>query len=177
MFFVQSPRHVQLFVTPWTAACQAFLSFSVSWNLLYYKSIESVLLSNQLIFCLPLPFPPSIFANIKVFSKELALHIRWPKHWSFSFSIILMGENMQNEGLCMYSFLEMWEPISRKKLGKWLWVRFYVPASGSHSWGQWRMSETALAQRTVSRPQARNPLQSSLGRSVACKLFPTVSLK
>ena len=82
---VQSLSCVRLFVTPWTAACQAFLSFSISQSLLKLMSIWSVLPSNHLILCRPFLLP-SIFPSIRVFSKELALHIRWPKHWSFSIS-------------------------------------------------------------------------------------------
>ena len=78
---------VRLFATPWTAARQAPLSFTVSWNLLRFVSIESVMPSNHLILCRPLLLP-SICPSIGVFSSEPALHIRWPKYWScFSFSI------------------------------------------------------------------------------------------
>ena len=72
---------------PWTAACQAPLSSTISWNLLKFMSIQSVMLSNGLILCHPLLLLPSIFPTIRVFSNQLALHIRWPKYWSFSFSI------------------------------------------------------------------------------------------
>ena len=82
----QSLSHVRLFVTLWIAARQATLSFAVSWSLLRFISVESVVLSNQLILCCPLLLLPSIFASIRVFSNESALHIRWPKYWSFSFS-------------------------------------------------------------------------------------------
>ena len=74
-------------MTLWTAACQASLSFTISWSLLKLVSIESVMPSNHLILCHPLLLLPSIFPSIRVFSSELALHIRWPKYWSFSFSI------------------------------------------------------------------------------------------
>ena len=77
---------VQLFATPWTAAHQAPLSFTVSGNLLTFMSIESVIPSNHLILCCPLLLP-SICPSIRVFSNELALLIRWPNYWSFSFSI------------------------------------------------------------------------------------------
>ena len=73
-------------VTPWTAAHQASLSFTISQSFLKLMSIESMMPSNQLIFCLPLLFLPSIFPSIRVFSNESALHIRWPKYWSFSIS-------------------------------------------------------------------------------------------
>ena len=72
---------------PWTAACQAFLSITNSHSLLRLTSIESVMPSNHLILCHPLLLPPSIFPSIRVFSNESVLHIRWPKYWSFSFSI------------------------------------------------------------------------------------------
>ena len=81
------------FVTPWTAAYQASLSITSSWNLLKLMSIESVMPSNHLILCRPLLLPPSVFPSIKVFSNELALHIRWPKYWSFSFSISPSNEH------------------------------------------------------------------------------------
>ena len=74
-------------MTPWTAACQAFLSFTISQSLLKLMSIESVIPSNHLIFCHPLLLLPSIFTSVKFFSNESALLIRWPKFWSFSFSI------------------------------------------------------------------------------------------
>ena len=83
---VQSLIRVQLFVTPWTAACQASLSFTISRSLLKLMSIESVMPSNHLILCHPLLLLPSIFPSIRVFSNESALHIRWPKYWSFSIS-------------------------------------------------------------------------------------------
>ena len=84
--FVHSLSHVWLFVTPWIAAHQAFLSFTISWSLLKLMSIESVMPSSHLILCHSLLLP-SIFPMIGVFSSELALHIRWPKYWNFSFSI------------------------------------------------------------------------------------------
>ena len=74
-------------LTPWTAACQASLSITNSWSLLKLMSIESVMLSNHLVLYHPLLLPPSIFPNIMVFSSESVLQIRWPKYWSFSFSI------------------------------------------------------------------------------------------
>ena len=84
---VQLLSRVQLFSTPWTAAHQASLSITNSRSLLKPMSIESVLPSNHLILCRPLLLPPSIFPSIRVFSNESVLHIRWPKYWSFSFSI------------------------------------------------------------------------------------------
>ena len=84
---VQSLSHVQLFVTPWIAAHQASLSFTISQSLLKLMSVESVMPSNHLILCCPLLLLPLIFPSIRVFSNESLLHIRWPKYWSFSFSI------------------------------------------------------------------------------------------
>ena len=76
---VLPPSCVRLFVTPWSAACQASLSFTISWSLLKLMFIESVMLSNHLVLCHPLLLMPSIFPSIRVFSNELALCIRWPK--------------------------------------------------------------------------------------------------
>ena len=84
---VQSLSRVRLFATPWTAARQASLSITNSRSLLQIMSIESVMPSNHLVFCRPLLLPPSIFPSIRVFSNESTLRMRWPKNWSFSFSI------------------------------------------------------------------------------------------
>ena len=84
---VQSLSHVQLFASPWTAARQASLSITNSQSLLKLMSIEPVMPSNHLILCRPLCLPPSIFPSISIFSNESVLCIRWPKYWSFSFSI------------------------------------------------------------------------------------------
>ena len=84
---VQSLSHVRLFMTPWTTAHQASLSFTISQSLLKLMSIESVMPSNHLILWYPLLLLLSIFPTIRVFSNESLLHIRWPKCWSFSFSI------------------------------------------------------------------------------------------
>ena len=78
---------VQIFPIPWTAACQASLSITNSWSLLKLMSIESVIPPNHLILCCPFLLLPSIFPGIRVFSSESVLCIRWPKYWSFSFSI------------------------------------------------------------------------------------------
>ena len=82
-YSVQSLSHVQLFATPWTAARQPFLSFTISLSFFKLMSTES----SHLILCLPLLLLPSIFPSTRVFSNESALRIRWPKYWSFSFSI------------------------------------------------------------------------------------------
>ena len=84
---VQLLSHVQLFVTPWTAACQASLSITNSRSLYKLMSIELMMPSNHLILCHPFLLLPSIFPSIRVFSDESVLHSRWTKYWSFSFSI------------------------------------------------------------------------------------------
>ena len=84
---VQSLSHVRHFETPWTAACQASLFITNSRSLLKLMSIEVVMPSNHLIFCRPPLLLPSVFPNIRVFSNESVLHIRWPKYWSFSYNI------------------------------------------------------------------------------------------
>ena len=100
---VQSLSHVRLFVTPWTAACQASLSFTNSRSLLKLMSFELVMPSNHLILCRPLLLLPSIFPSIRVFSNESVFHSRWPKYWSFSFSI-----SPSNEYLGLISFRKDW---------------------------------------------------------------------
>ena len=89
---VQSLSRVQLFVTPWIAACQASLSFTISWNLHKLVSTESVIPFNHFRLCHPFFFLPSLFSNIRVFSNKSALCIRWPKYWSFSFSLSPFNE-------------------------------------------------------------------------------------
>ena len=89
---VHSLSHVQVFVTSWTAACQASLSLTISQSLLKLMSIESVMPSNHLILCRPLLLLPSIFPSIRVFSSESALCMRWPKYQGFSFSMCTSSE-------------------------------------------------------------------------------------
>ena len=84
---LSSVQSLRLFVTPWTAAHQAFLSITNSWSLIKLMSIELVTPSNHLILCHPLLLLPSIFPSIRVFSSESVLRIRWPKYWSFTFSL------------------------------------------------------------------------------------------
>ena len=95
---VQSLKHVQLFATPWSAAHQASLSSTNSWSLLKLMSIESMMPSSHLILCCPL-LMPSIFPSIRVFSTQSVLHFRWPKYWSFSFSI---GPSNEYSGLISF---------------------------------------------------------------------------
>ena len=90
---IQLLSHVRLFVTPWTAERQASLSITNSQSLPKLMSIESMMPSNYLILCCPLLLLPSIFPSIRVFSNELALRIRWPKYWSFSFNISPTNEH------------------------------------------------------------------------------------
>ena len=94
LIFLQSMSFVVLllscfwfFETPWTAACQASLSFTITQRLLKLISIQSVMPSNDLILCRPLPLLPSIFPSIRVISNEPVLHIRWPNYWSFNISL------------------------------------------------------------------------------------------
>ena len=96
---VQSLSCVQFFATPWITPCQASLSFTIFQSLLKLISIESVMPSNHLILCRPLLLLPSIFPSIRVFSNESALHIRWPKYWSFSFNI---GPSNEYQGLISF---------------------------------------------------------------------------
>ena len=100
---VQSLSHVRLFVTPWTATHQDSLSITNSQSLLKLMSIKSVMPSNHLILCCPLLLLPSIFPSIRVFSNESVLCIRWPKYWSFSFTI-----SPSNEYSGMISFRIDW---------------------------------------------------------------------
>ena len=90
-------------MTPWTAACQASLSITNSWSLLKLMSIESVIPSNHLILCRPLLLLPSIFPSLRVSSSESVLRIRWPKYWSFNFSI-----SPSNEYSGLISFRMNW---------------------------------------------------------------------
>ena len=110
---VHSLSHVQLFATPWTAACQASLSITNSWSFLKLMFIESVMPSNHLILCRPLLLPPSIFPSIRVFSNESILCIRWPKYWSFSFS-----NSPSNEYSKLISFrIDLfWSPCSPSRV-------------------------------------------------------------
>ena len=96
---VQSLSHAQLFATPWTAARQVSLSFTISQSLLKLMSIESVMPSNRLILYCLLLLLPSIFPSIRMFPNESALCMRWPKDWSFTFSIIPAKEKTDQENI------------------------------------------------------------------------------
>ena len=102
-FFHQLASHVWFFATPWIVAHQASLSITNSWSLFKLMSIESVMPSNYLILCHPLLLLPSVIPSIRVFSNESVLHIRWPKYWSFSFSI-----SPSNEYSVLISFRMDW---------------------------------------------------------------------
>ena len=104
---VQSLSRAQIFATPWTEACQASLSINNSWSLLKLMSIKSVMPSNYLIFYCPL-LPTSIFPSIGIFSSESVLLIKWPKYWSFSFSI---SPSSEHPGLI--SFRMVWLDLSK----------------------------------------------------------------
>ena len=109
----QSLSHVQLFVTPRIAACQASLSITNSQSLPKLISIESVMPCNHLTLCHPLHLPRSILASIWVFSSESFLRIRWPKYWSFSFNI-----SSSNEHSVLISFRMNWIPLQSKGLSR-----------------------------------------------------------
>ena len=140
-FVVQLLSRVQLFVTPWTAAHQAPLSFTISQSLLKLVSIESMTPSNHLILYHPLLFLPSIFPSIRIFSNESALCIRWPKYWSFSFNI-----SPSNEYSGLISFRIHWfDPFAvqgtLKSLLQTIWKHQFFSAQPSlwfsfhiHTW-------------------------------------------
>ena len=111
---VQSLSHVRLFATPRVAACQASLSITNSWSLSKLMSIESVMPSNHVILCRPLLLSPSIFPSIRVFLNESALRIRWPKYWSFSFSI---SPSNEHSGLISWG-LTGWISLQSKGLSR-----------------------------------------------------------
>ena len=114
---VQLLSYVQLFATPWTAACQASLSITNSWSSPKPMFTESVMPSSHLILCRPLLLLPSIFPSIRVFSNESALHIIWPKYWRFSFSISPCNEY---SGLIERLMEKQWR---QKKKKRWIVVR------------------------------------------------------
>ena len=111
---IQSLSCVQFFATPWTAACQTSPSFTIFWNFQKLMSIESVIPSNHLLLCCPLLLPCSIFPSITVCSSESVLHIRWPKCWSFSFSI---SPSNEYSGLVSFS-LTGWISLQSKGLSR-----------------------------------------------------------
>ena len=146
---VQSLSHVQLSVTPWTASHQASLFFTISRSLLKLMSIESTMSSNHLILCYPLLLPSSIFPSIRVFSNESALRIRWPKYWSFSFSI-----SPSNEYSGLISF-------------RIDWFDFFVVQKTLKSLLQHHSSKASILQRSAFfRVQLSHPYMAT-GKTVA----------
>ena len=142
---VQSLSCVQLFATPWTVARQASLSITNSRSLLKLMSIELVMPSNDLILCYPRLLLPSIFPRIRVFSNESVLHIRWPKYWSFSFSI-----SPSNEYSGLYSYRIDWLDLLARRHSRgttgisafplgWPWEAQTSPRVARERWG-WRSS-------------------------------------
>ena len=124
---VQSLSRIRLFATPWTAARQTSLSITSFQSLLKLMSIASVMPSNHLILCHPLLLPPSVFPSIRVFSNESVLCIKWPKYWSFSFSI-----SPSNEYSGLISFrVDRLDLLARRK--GWCNEVFY------QRWGQGRI--------------------------------------
>ena len=115
---IQLLSDVRLFVTPWTAARQASLSFIIFWNLLKLMSIESVIWSNHLVHCHSLFLLPSIFPSIRVFSNESALCISWSKYWSFSFNI---SPSHEYSGLISFQF-SLVQSLSRARLFVTPWI-------------------------------------------------------
>ena len=127
---VQSLSHVWFFLTPWTASGQAPLSSVFSWSLLKLMSIESMMPTSHLILCRPLLLLPSIFPTIRVFSNDLALWIRWPKYWSFSFStspysgLVSFRIDWFDLKKCYHQELERETTLGRELFwwcGRWVW--------------------------------------------------------
>ena len=123
---VQSLSRVWLFATPWTTACQTSLSITNSQSLLKLISIESMMPSNHLLLCHSLLLLPSIFLSIRVSSNELALHIKWPKYWSFSFSISPFND---------YSGLYI-KPVHSERDQPWMWA-WALPLVSCVMVGKW----------------------------------------
>ena len=146
---VQSLGRVSLFGVPRTTACQVFLSFTIAWSLLQLMSIESVMLSNHLTLCYPLLLLPSIFPSLRVFSNESALHIRWPKYWSFNIS-------PSNE----YSEL-IWSRISWDFPGKNIAVGCFTSFSRGSFWprNSWPLSP-ALPMNSLPMIHQGNPIST-----------------
>ena len=142
---VQWLSHVQLFATPWTAACQASLSITNLQSLPRLMSIESVMPSNHLILRCPLLLPPSIFPSIRVFSNESFLHIKWSKYWSFSFNISHSNEHsglisLRMDGLDLLAVQETLKILLQHHSSKASTLRcsalFIVQHDSLHEWVQ-----------------------------------------
>ena len=137
---------VWIFATPWTAALQATLSITNSQSLLKLMSNGSVIPSNHLTLCHPLLLPPSIFPSIRVFSNESTLHIRWPKYWSFSFS---MSPSNEYSGLISFR-------ISNSHV--WMWELDYKESWVPKNWCFW----TVVLEKTLEKPSNQGTLKSLL---------------
>ena len=156
MLVVQSLSCVRLFETPWTAACQASLSFTFSQSLLKLLSIESMMSSNHLILCRPLLLLPSAFSSIRVFSSESALHIRCPKYWNFSFSICPFSEYSE-----LISFRIDW---------------FHLAAQGTlKSLLQRHISKPSILQHTAFFIVQHSHLYMTTGKTIALTIWTFVS--
>ena len=141
---VQLLSCVWLFATPWTAACWASLSFTMSRSLLKLMFIELMMPSNHLILCRPLLLPPSIFPSIRVFFNERVLHIRWQKYWSFSFSISPSNEysRLISFRIDWFDLLAVQGTLKSLLLDKWVQKHQFFSAQSSlwsnshiHTWG------------------------------------------
>ena len=121
---IQLLSHVRLFATPWTAACQASLSFTVSQSLLKLMSIDLVMPSNHVILCHHLLLLPSVFPSIRVFSIELAIHIRWPKYWSYAKLYII------------HSLLQFLKALHLIFLWLWFLALFLLTPLSSGDWSK-----------------------------------------
>ena len=128
LFIVQSLGHGQLFASPGTGAHQASLSFTIFQSLLKLMSIESVMPSNHLILCRLPVLLPSVFPSIRVFSNESALHIRWPKYWSFSFSISPSSEYSELVSFKIDSFDLLADQGNESQIAL-PWGSHFLPAS------------------------------------------------
>ena len=142
LIVAQSQSHVWLFATPWTAACQVSLPFTISQSLLKLMSIELMMPSNCLILCRPLLRLPSIFPSFRIFSNELAHCIRWPKYWSFSFSI-----SPSNEYSTLTSFRMDWFDIlavqgTLKSLLHHYNLKAWILQRQPSLWSNWRLYMT-----------------------------------
>ena len=169
---VQLLSHVQFLVIPWTAAYQASLSITSSWSSPKLMSIESVMPSSHLILCRPLLLLPSIFPSIRVFSNESALHIRWPKYWSFSFNIILFNEH---SGLISFrmDWLDLLAVGSLKRLQPTLkpafqWSQFFLRCwEGSYSVSAWGACDISK-RKTLSLSLVKTKVLLTLARVLSC---------
>ena len=134
---VQSLSRVWLFATPWIAAYQASLSITNSWSSPKLMSIESVMPSSHLILCHPLLPLPSIPPSIRVFYNESTLHMRWPKYWSFSFSISPSKEHpVMSDSLWRHGLYSPWNSPDHARILEWVAFPFSTASSLPGDWTQ-----------------------------------------